>query len=41
MPDGEIKSYSQHVAECPTWDIVQQLHQPKVESGEIIDWGAT
>jgi len=38
MPDGEIKSYTQHMTECPTWEVVQQMHEPKVESGEIIDW---
>ena len=41
MPDGEIKSYTQHMTECPTWEVVKQMHEPKVESGEIIDWGAT
>ena len=41
MPDGEIKSYTKHVIECPTWEAVQQMHVPKVDSGEIIDWGAT
>ena len=41
MPDGEIKSYTKHVVECPTWEAVQQMHVPKVDSGEIIDWGAT
>tara|TARA_E500000305_G_scaffold29751_2_gene22717 strand:+ start:163 stop:435 length:273 start_codon:yes stop_codon:yes gene_type:complete len=40
-PDGEIKSFSKHVQECPTWEIVQELHEPKIEAGEIIDWGAT
>ena len=41
LPDGEIKSYTKHVVECPTWEAVQQMHVPKVDSGEIIDWGAT
>jgi hypothetical protein len=41
MPDGEIKSFTQHVAECPTWEVVQQMHVPKVSSGEIVDWSAT
>ena len=41
MPDGEIKSYTKHVIECPTWEAVQQMHVPKVDSGEIVDWGAT
>ena len=40
-PDGEIKSFSKHVESCPTWEIVQELHEPKIEAGEIIDWGAT
>ena len=40
-PDGEIKSFSKHVQECPTWEIVKELHEPKIESGEIVDWGAT
>jgi len=41
MPDGEIKSFTKHVAECPTWEVVQQMHVPKVSSGEIVDWSAT
>ena len=41
LPDGEIKSYTKHVVECTTWEAVQQMHVPKVDSGEIIDWGAT
>ena len=41
MPDGEIKSFAQHVNECPTWETVVELHKPKVDSGEIVDWGAT
>ena len=41
MPDGEIRSFSKHVESCPTWDVVQQLHEPKVDAGEIVDWGAT
>ena len=40
-PDGEIKSFSKHVTECPTWEVVKELHEPKVDKGEIIDWGAT
>jgi len=40
-PDGEIKSFSKHVEQCPTWEIVKELHEPKIEAGEIIDWGAT
>ena len=34
MPDGEIKSYTKHVIECPTWEAVQQMHVPKVDSGD-------
>ena len=41
MPDGEIKSFAQHVDECPTWETVLEMHKPKVDSGEIVDWGAT
>ena len=41
LPNGEIKSYTKHVVECPTWEAVQQMHVPKVDAGEIIDWGAT
>ncbi len=40
-PDGEIKSFSKHVTECPTWEAVKGLHEPKLNKGEIIDWGAT
>ena len=41
MPDGEIKSFSKHVQECPTWEVVLEMHKPKMDSGEIVDWGAT
>ena len=41
LPNGVIKSYTKHVVECPTWVVVQQMHVPKVDAGEIIDWGAT
>jgi len=40
-PDGEIKSFAQHVDECPTWETVVGLHKPKIDSGEIVDWSAT
>jgi len=40
-PDGEIKSFAKHVDECPTWETVVELHKPKVDSGEIVDWSAT
>ena len=41
MPDGEIKSFAKHVSECPTWETVQKMHVPKIDSGEIVDWSAT
>jgi len=40
-PDGEIKSFTKHVSECPTWEVVKELHVPRINDGEIIDWGAT
>ena len=40
-PDGEIKSFTKHVSECPTWEVVKELHVPRLDKGEIIDWGAT
>ncbi len=40
-PDGEIKSFAKHVDECPTWEAVVELHKPKIDSGEIVDWSAT
>ena len=41
MPDGEIKSFTKHVVECPTWETVLEMHKPKMDSGEIVDWAAT
>ena len=41
MPDGELKSFSKHVSECPSMETVQQMHIPKMNSGEIVDWSAT
>ena len=41
MPDGEIKSFSKHVTECPAMETVLEMHQPKMNSGEIADWAAT
>ena len=40
-PDGEIQSFTKHVNECPTWEVVKELHVPRLDKGEIIDWGAT
>ena len=33
MPDGEIKSFTKHVVECPTWEAVLEMHKPKVDAG--------
>ena len=41
MPDGEIKSFSKHVTECPAMETVLEMHKPKMDSGEIVDWSAT
>ena len=41
MPDGEIKSFSKHVVECPSMETVLEMHKPKMDSGEIADWSAT
>ena len=41
MPDGTFKSYAENVIECPTEEAVLQMHVPKLESGEIIDWSAS
>jgi len=41
MPDGEIKSFSRQVTECPKWEAVTELHEPRVTKGEILDWSAT
>ena len=41
MPDGELKSYARNVIECPAADVVTQMHQSKMDSGEIVDWSAT
>ena len=29
------------VIECPAADVVTQMHQSKMDSGEIVDWSAT
>ena len=41
MPDGEIKSLSKHVIECPAMETVLEMHKTKMDSGEIVDWSAT
>ena len=41
MPDGELKSFSKHVTECPSMETVLEMHKPKMDSGEIVDWSAT
>lgn len=41
MPDGTFKSYAENVIECPTEEAVLQMHVPKLERGEIIDWSAS
>ena len=40
-PEGEIKTFSKNVTECPTREIVLELHKPRLDKGEIIDWAAT
>jgi len=40
MPDGEIKTLSMTVDQCPTDGQVQMLHKPMMDSGEIITWAA-
>ena len=40
-PEGEIKTFSKNVIECPTREIVLELHKPRLDRGEIIDWAAT
>jgi len=41
MPDGELKTLSRNVVECPSMETVLEMHQPKMDSGEIVDWSAT
>ncbi len=41
LPDGEVKSYTEHVVKCPTEELVLQMHVPRMESGEIKDWSAS
>lgn len=40
-PEGEIKTFSKNVTECPTQEVVLELHKPRLDRGEIIDWAAT
>jgi hypothetical protein len=40
LPDGEFKTHLSYVKECPEQELVYQLHEPKMKSGEIIDWAA-
>jgi len=40
MPDGEIKTLTQHVSKCPSEQTVMQMHVPRVDKGEILDWAA-
>ena len=41
MPDGELKTLSRNVVECPSMETVLEMHKPKMDSGEIVDWSAT
>ena len=41
MPDGELKSYARNVIECPTLEVVREMHRPRMATGEIVDWAAT
>jgi len=40
MPDGEIKTYTATVNECPSTEMVMSMHQRMMDTGEIVDWGA-
>ena len=40
LPDGEIKTLTQHVTKCPSEEIVEEMHVPKLNRGEIVDWAA-
>jgi hypothetical protein len=40
MPDGEIKTYTATVNECPSNEMVMSMHQRMMDAGEIVDWGA-
>ena len=39
-PEGEIKTFAKNVIECPSAEIVMELHKPRLDRGEIIDWSA-
>lgn len=41
LPTGEIKTLSHHVTECPSQEIVAEMHVPKLNRGEIVDWAAS
>ena len=41
MPDDTLKSYTENVIKCPTEEAVIQMHQYRLESGEIKDWAAS
>ena len=40
MPDGEIKTYTATVNECPSTEMVVAMHKRMMDTGEIVDWGA-
>lgn len=40
MPDGELKALTRVVDECPPDAVVQQMHKPLMDSGEIVFWSA-
>ena len=40
MPDGELKTYTATVKECPSTEMVMSIHQRMVDTGEIVDWAA-
>ena len=40
-PEGTIKSFVQHVKICPSEEQVLEMHVPKLNRGEIVDWAAT
>ena len=41
MPDGELKTFARNVVECTSMETVLEMHKPKMDSGEIVDWSAT
>ena len=40
MPDGELKTYTATVKECPSTEMVMSMHQRMMDTGEIVDWAA-